>query len=110
VSPLPVSHLTTVWPKTTKQDLLLAYNVKTYLHKEFTRHIEGLMANIKVGFDLSTRETCRNCVWNIPGHALITCNGLTADTTSGGFLGVTMHWINVSDKGKLVFKLAVIGM
>ena len=50
--------LVTMRPKTTKQDLPSAYDVKTYLRKEFTRHIEGLMAEIKVSLDSSPRETC----------------------------------------------------
>jgi hypothetical protein len=40
--------LVTMRPKTTKEDLPSAYDVKAFLRKEFVRHIEGLAAEIQV--------------------------------------------------------------
>lgn len=40
--------LVTMRPKTTKEDLPSAYDVKAFLRKEFVRHIEGLASEIQV--------------------------------------------------------------
>ena len=50
--------LVTMRPKMTKQDLPSAYDIKMFLRKEFTKHVEGLVAEIQVRFDSSTRVTC----------------------------------------------------
>jgi hypothetical protein len=47
---------------------------------------------------------------SIPGQASLTCDSWTADTTSSGFIGLTLHWIHVDESGKWSLKSAVIGM
>ncbi|KAF7770801.1 hypothetical protein Agabi119p4_6775 [Agaricus bisporus var. burnettii] len=87
--------LVTMRPRTTKNDLPSAYDVKNFLHSEFTRYLQDLADEIKA----------------IPGNVAITSDGWTADTTSCRFLGLTAHWIKVEEgSGKWMMRSFVIGL
>lgn len=49
-------------------------------------------------------------VQNLPGKASITVDGWTADTTKAGFVGVTAHWIQVTEKGEWGLEASVIAL
>ena len=47
---------------------------------------------------------------NLPRKVSITVNGWTADSMKLGFVGITVHWIQVTDKGEWVLDAHVIAL
>ena len=96
-------------PKSTTLDLPNSYNVKTYLHNQFVRHIADLKEQIAVSSFNKSRTGLTNICWKAaPGKISITSDAWSADTTKMGFMGMTAHWIGVQDR-KWKLRAEVIG-
>jgi hypothetical protein len=89
-------------PRTLKSDLPSAYDVKMSLNNEFVDYLNKLKVKITV-----KNFSQVSMIWkkltnaqNLPGKVSLTVDGWTADTTKEGFLGITGHWIDVTEKGE----------
>lgn len=95
-------------PTTVKCDLPLTHDVTTYLHNQFSTHLEELKNSFEV-CSTHVKITYLTVVKAVPGKISITADGWTADMMKVGFLGVMAHWIDVREK-KWELKVSVIGL
>jgi hypothetical protein len=98
-------------PKTTKADVPTTHDVMSHLHNEFVGWLRELKANIEVlveSITLKTRLLTLHTFQAAPGLISTTADGWSVDTTKASFLGVTAHWIDVTN-GKWKLRAEVVG-
>jgi len=97
-------------PKTTKADVPTTCDVMSHLHNEFVRWLQELKADIEV-LEIITRKV-RLLIVHIfqaaPGLISATADGWSVNTTKVSFLGVTAHWVDVTN-GKWMLWAEVVG-
>jgi len=97
-------------PKTTKADVPMTCDVMSHLHNEFVGWLQELKADIEV-LEIITWKV-RLLIVHIfqaaPGLISVTADGWSVDTTKVSFLGVTAHWVDVTN-GKWTLWAEVVG-
>ena len=97
-------------PNTTKADVPTTRDVMSHLHNEFVGWLQELKADIEV-LEIITWKV-RLLIVHIfqaaPGLISVTADGWSVDTTKVSFLGVTAHWVDVTN-GKWTLWAEVVG-
>lgn len=99
-------------PRTLKADLPSAHDVKTKLHNEFVEYLNALKEKftVKSSSQVAVIPKKLTLVQKLPGKVSIMVDSWTADTTKEGFLGITAHWIQITEKGEWVLESSVIAL
>jgi hypothetical protein len=97
-------------PKTTLADLPTTHDIMSHLHNEFVGWLEEMKADIEVSEPIAskTRLLTLHAFQAAPGLISATADGWSVDTTKASFLGVTAHWIDVTN-GKWTLRAEVVG-
>lgn len=96
-------------PKTIRPDLPSTHEVTKYLHNEFVAWLKTLKNDIEVSQTrLPNTRLTKHYAQCAPGKVSATADGWTADHTKASFLGMTAHWIEVTD-GKWKLRSEVVG-
>jgi hypothetical protein len=97
-------------PKTTKADVPTTCDIMSHLHNKFVGWLQELKADIEV-LEIITWKV-RLLIVHIfqaaPGLISATADGWSVDTTKASFLGVTAHWVDVTN-GKWTLRAEVVG-
>jgi hypothetical protein len=97
-------------PKTTNADVPTTHDVMRHLHNEFVGWLHELKADIEVLETIASkiRLLTRHTFQAAPGLISTTADGWSVDTTKASFLGVTAHWVDVTN-GKWTMRAEVVG-
>ena len=97
-------------PKTKVADLPSVNDVHLYLHNTFIQQLNKLKKDIKVGLlSLPLSLPLTSPIQNAPGKVSTTADGWTTDNTKQGFLGMTVHWIDINKAGRWALQAEVVG-
>ena len=74
-----------------------SYDTKVCLHNQCTKWLKGVKAEIEVSSSFALEKQFTDHYKAAPGKVSITSDTWMADVTKMGFLGMTRHWIDMTE-------------